>query len=65
MPKLSLASRDAEKKKGMVSLELVLLFALATLVSAALWAGGAGVMERTGQGANGYEQSLESLKGSF
>lgn len=65
MPKLSLTSRDAEKKKSMVSLELVLLFALATLGGAALWAGGAGVMERTDQGASGYEQSLDSLKSSF
>ena len=65
MVKVTLTSRDAEKKRSLASLEVLLLFGLAIIVFLGIWALGSRVTEQNQAAQGTYEHGLDELSDSF
>ena len=65
MAKISLTSRDKEKKGSLMSFESLLLFGLAVAVFMGIWAMGSTVIDRSYEGSDRYEETLQEMSSSF
>ena len=65
MAKITLTSRDKEKKGSLMSFESLLIFGLAVAVFAAIWAVGSTVIQQGYDGSESYETQLQDMSSSF
>jgi hypothetical protein len=65
MAKITLTSRDAEKKQNLISLELVLLFVLGFAVFAVVATLGSDVIGQSDAKSSAFEAELDGLTDAF
>ena len=65
MAKISLTSRDKEKKGSLMSFESLLIFGLAVAVFAGIWSIGSTVIDHSHSGSDAYEAQLQDISSSF